>query len=586
MTAYAATPGDPLKDALATSRGAFMATLAFSLFINLLLFVVPLYMLQMYDRVLSSRSIPTLVLLTVIAVGLLAVMGLLEGVRSRLLVRTGVKLDSQVNSTVFDALFRGGIAGTQRNAQPLRDLETVRDFLTGSGLIALCDAPWAPLFIAVCFLFHPLLGFVALAGAVVILALALVNEKATRAMLVEASRTKVGSTGFVDSSLRNADAVRAMGMAPAIYRRWAEGHGRVLALQAAASDRSGAIVAATKSLRMILQVAVLGVGAWLAVLQEITPGAMIAASIIMARALAPIEIAVGQWRGLVSARNAYGRLGALLGAMPAEAAHMRLPRPTGALQVERLVAAPPGVSKPVLKGVGFTLRAGESLGIVGPSAAGKSTLARVLVGVWPAEAGSVRLDGSEIGQWSPEELGPHVGYLPQEVDLFAGTVAENIARFQAVEAEAVVAAACKAGVHEMIQRLPDGYDTEIGDGGRGLSGGQRQCVALARALFGDPALIVLDEPNANLDTTGEGALVAALEALKKEGRTVVLISHRPSVIAHVDKIMVLNAGTIERLGEREAVLATLTRPTPVGERAEGGPAPGTSIPISPFKGRP
>lgn len=560
-----------LERALSACRGAFGAMALFSLFINLLLFVVPLYMLQIFDRVLSSRSVTTLVMLTVIAGAMLVVLGLLELVRSRLLVRIGVKLDTLLKNRVFTAVFRGSLkAPGGGHGQALRDLDTLREFLTGSGVIAFCDAPWVPIFIAVGFLFHPVLGFISLGGAIVIFCLALANELVTRKLLREASQLSVSTNAFVDASLRNAEVLHAMGMMPGMLRRWGTRHGRVLGLQARASDRAGVIVSASKVVRLGLQVGILGAGAYLVLLQEISPGTMIAASIVMARSLAPVEMAVGQWRGFVSARTAYDRLKALLAAVPAEGERMLLPKPRGEITVERVIAVPPGSRIPALKGVSFELSPGEVLGIIGPSAAGKSTLARVLVGVWPVAAGSVRLDGAELSHWSADDLGPHIGYLPQDVELFDGTVAENISRFTELDTDLVIDAARKAGAHDMIQLLPDGYDTQIGAGGRSLSGGQCQRIALARALYGDPSIIVLDEPNASLDSEGEAALVAALMQLKGEGRTVIVITHRLNLLSAADKILVLKAGTAEAMGGRDEVLARYARPAVVDAAAAGG----------------
>ena len=563
-----------LEGALSSCRGALFAIVLFSLCINLLLLSVPLYMLQIYDRVLSSRSEQTLILLTVITVGLLVVLGLLEIVRSRVLVRTGVRLDSNLKTRIFSATFRHSLSipgGGQ--AQALRDLDAVRQFMTGPGLIAFADAPWIPLFVAVGFLFHPWLGFISLGGAIVIFLLALTNEFITRKPLGESSRLSLRANAFVDASLRNSEALQAMGMMSGVMQRWVNRHQYMLTLQARASDRAGVILGMTKFIRLSLQVAVLGVGAYLVLQLEITPGTMIAASIIMARALAPVEVAVGQWRSFVGARNAYGRLKELLMRFPEDGDRLSLPKPTGELVAERVYVMPPGSTVPALKGVSFQLNAGQTLGVIGPSAAGKSTLARILVGVWPIASGSVRLDGAELSHWNPEELGPHIGYLPQDVELFEGTVAENIARFADYDPDAVIAAAKQAGVHDMVQRLSDGYSTQIGSGGGVLSGGQRQRVALARALYGDPVLVVLDEPNAALDTEGEKALVQVLADLKQDGKTVVLITHRPALLASSDRVLVLQNGEIESLGSREEVMARYSKRAALAEAGGGGGHP-------------
>lgn len=563
-----------LSEAFKDVRGAFVSIGAFSFFINLLMLTGPLYMLQVYDRVLTSGSRHTLIMLTVVAVGMILTSALLELVRSRILVRIGSRLDRRLNDRLFAGLLRLHLQQKgSSQSQPLRDLETLRGFLTGSGLISLFDAPWTPLFLAIIFLLHPLLGLVALSGAVVLFILAVVSELVTRGPLREASHDSAAAHGFTENTLRNAEVIEAMGMLPGLQRRWQARHQAALVAQAKASDRGGLLTACAKFVRPVLQVAILGTGAYLALQQVITPGVMIAASIIMGRALAPVEGAIGNWRGFILARNAKSRLRSFLEKDEPPEASMPLPRPKGAVSVERLVAAPPGLERPVLKGISFALKAGDSLGIIGPSAAGKSTLARLLIGVWPAAAGQVRLDGADIGDWNHLELGSHLGYLPQDVELFDGTVAENIARFGEPNPENVVRAARRAGVHELILRLPEGYDTMIGPGGAALSGGQRQRIGLARALYGDPAFMVLDEPNSNLDGEGEAALRQAVQELKQDGTTVVVIAHRPSVLAGMDKILVLRDGQIEHFGSRDEVLPKVTKAVPgTGRAADTRPA--------------
>ena len=560
---------NPVTQTLKAVRANFLSVGFFSFFINLLMLTGPLYMLQVYDRVLTSGSQYTLIMLTVVAVGMILTSALLELVRSRVLVRIGSRLDASLSDRLFAGLLRQRLRQHDDGAsQPLRDLESLRGFLTGNGLVSFFDAPWTPLFLAIVFLLHPLLGLVALCGAMILFVLALISEFATRTPLRDASRDSAAAHGFTESTLRNAEVIEAMGMLPALQRRWQERHQAALAAQAQASDRGGLLTAAAKFVRPVLQVAILGTGAYLALQQIITPGVMIAASIIMGRALAPVEGAIGQWRGFVLARAAHARLKDFTAKDQTPESALPLPRPKGAIAVERLVAAAPGLDKPVLKGISFALEPGDSLGIIGPSAAGKSTLARLLIGVWSPSAGHVRLDGADIGAWDHVLLGPALGYLPQDVELFDGSIAENIARFGPTNPEKIVRAAERANVHEMILRLPLGYDTVIGQGGAALSGGQRQRIGLARALYDDPAFIVLDEPNSNLDGDGEEALRKALADLKESGTTLVVIAHRPSVLAGMDKLLVLRDGLIEQFGRREDVMPKVTRAVPPGSRAK------------------
>ena len=582
---------EKLSSAFRALRGPFAAVVVFSFFINLLMLVAPMYMLQVYDRVLSSRNETTLLMLTIIAVGLLIVFGLLELVRSRVLVRVGLKFDEALGSDTFRAVFKRAVrrAGDS-GSQPLRDLDSVRDFLTGQGLISFCDAPWVPVFLAVIYMFHPVLGMVATIGAIVIFSLALLNEVTTRQPLADAGKDSVTANSFVTTSLRNAEAVSAMGMMPGLMRRWRRKQGKVLSLQSLASDRSGAILASSKATRMCLQVAMLGTGAYLAIHREITPGTMIAGSILMGRALAPVESAVGQWRGFIKARNAMQRLNDLLLPLENEREPMRLPAPKGELSAENAVVVPPGTRTPVLRGVRFKLAPGEAMGVIGPSGAGKSSMARALTGVWPVASGAIRLDGADLGDWDREQLGPYVGYLPQDVELFEGTVAENIARFQEVDPDEVVRAAKRAGAHETVLRLPQGYDTEVGASGQSLSGGQRQRIGLARALYGDVRIVLLDEPDANLDSAGEKALVNALAQAKQAGVTMVMITHRPPLLGNADKVLALDQGQVQAFGPRDEVLQKFTRPASVegqqrrqvtGEGEGGGAGGGASSAAGP-----
>ena len=543
------------------TRGGFGAVIVFSLFINILAFVGPLYMLQIYDRVITSRNETTLVVLTLIATFLLIVHALLEKTRSAVFVRLGVLFSSRARTPLFDAVLRGTLrqpAGG--HTQALRDLDTLREFLTGTGLISFCDAPWVPIFVAGCFILHPWYGWVATVGAVLIFGFAVANELLTRNHLKTASVSSVAAASYASATFRNAEVLYAMGMLNGLRSRWVMRQDEGLKLQAVASDRAGYLVAASKFVRAFLQISILGVGAYLSIAQESTPGAMIAASIIMGRALAPVEIAVANWKGFVAARAAFERINRLLGLAPEEPRKMPLPPPKGAISVENLIAGPPGSREPVLRGVSFALEPGEILGVVGPSAAGKSSLARVLVGVWPPAVGKVRVDGSELSQWNADQLGQHIGYLPQDVELFSGTIAENISRFGEQDADQIIAAAKMAGIHDIVQQMPGGYNTQIGEGGHALSGGQRQRIGLARALYGTPVLVVLDEPNASLDSDGEAALLSAVQTLRQQGSTLLLITHKTNILAIADKIMVLAAGQIQGYGTRDQILSKLFGP--------------------------
>lgn len=550
-----------LQKILRICRQSFVTAGFFSLFINLLMLAPSLYMLQVYDRVLASRSEFTLLMLTLLLTGTMIVMGALDWVRSQILIRVGARLDSLINARLFSAMFDLGLRrpGTA-SAQPLNDLNNLRQFLTGNGLFAFFDVPWMPVYLAVLFLLHPWFGWFAIIAALIMVALTVATELSTSKPLAAANAEAIAAAGYAQSNLRNVEVLEAMGMLPRIRQRWLERHTRVMGLQALASDRAGALAATSKMMRMLLQSLILGLGALLAVEHIVSPGIMIAGSILMGRALAPIDLLIGTWKGFISARTAYRRLNDLLHAIPERPHYMSLPPPTGTLTLEGVVVVPPGAQTPALRGINLQIEANEVIGVIGPSAAGKSTLARAILGVWPLYAGKVRLDGADIQNINRDELGPYLGYLPQDIELFDGTIAENIARFGEVDPDQVVAAARKAGVHEMILQLPNAYNTRIGEAGSVLSGGQRQRVGLARALYGDPVLVVLDEPNSNLDDQGEAALAQAMSDLKRVGGTVLIISHRISILGSVDKILVLREGQVQIFGPRDQVLAQFIRP--------------------------
>jgi ATP-binding cassette subfamily C protein/ATP-binding cassette subfamily C protein EexD len=543
------------NDALRSYRVIVGSVIVFSAAINMLMFVGPLYMLQVYDRVLQSRSEMTLVALTGIAVAMLAVYGVLEWVRARVLVRAGLRFDSILSNPLFSRIVASTLAQPGgRSEFALMDIDRLREFLTGAGLITLCDVPWVPIFLAVCFVFHPWIGWLATAGAVIILVLTVINEFATKKMLNAANLSSQAAQHFANTTLQNVEVIRALGMENSLRERWSLMHRNMLEQQAIASDRAGVLVSTTKFVRMAMQVAILGLGAFLALEGQITPGMMIAASIMMGRALAPVDQVVGQWKQVVGARQAYARLKELFVRIPEEPEKTELPRPAGHLAAEQIAVGAPGSRAAIISGVTFSLVPGETMALVGPSGAGKSSLVRALVGVWTPLAGTVRLDGAELSHWDKEALGEYIGYLPQTVELFAGTVAENIARFRDATSAEILDAAKRAGVHDLIQGLPDGYGTQIGVGGRQLSGGQRQRIGLARALFNDPALIILDEPNANLDMEGEQALLRALKDLRERGRTVVFVSHKMGLLALSDKTLILADGRMRAFGPTKDVL--------------------------------
>jgi len=551
-------PKNEIEQVLLGFKKTFYTVGAFSAITNLLALVPSLYMLQVYDRVLSSRNDITLLMLTLMMLGAYLIMGALELIRSFVLVRVGAKFDMEMNKRVYTAAFEQNLKQVGANAgQALQDLTNLRQFLTGNALFAFFDAPWFPIYLIVIFVFEPTLGLFALCGTAVLVVLAYVNERVTKQPLSDANSMAIIANTLATNNLRNAEVIESMGMLPNLMGRWYKLHGRFLHLQAEASEKAGIIGALTKFVQVSLQSLVLGFGALLVLDGKITSGMMIAASILVGRALAPVQQVIGVWKNWSSTRSAYERLSGLLENNPRRDAGMPLPKPLGHLAVEAVVAAPPKSKVALLKNVNFAIVPGDVLGVIGPSGSGKSTLARLLVGIWPAASGKVRLDGSDIHQWNKAELGPHIGYLPQDIELFGGTISENISRFGELDPTKVVQAAQRAGVHDMILHMPSGYDTVLGDGGAGLSGGQRQRLGLARAMYGDPSLIVLDEPNSNLDDVGEAALLKAVAELRQHGKTIVLITHRTNAIGITNKLLLLRDGTVELFGPTDQVLAAL-----------------------------
>lgn len=559
-------PHNEIAEAIRTRSHVFWTVGIFTAFINLLMLVPSVYMLQVYDRVLPSGNDITLLMLTLIVLGMFGMMALLEYVRSMVVIRIGSQVDMHLNTRVYTAAYEANLKnGSSDAGQMLNDLTNLRQFLTGNALFAFFDAPWFPIYLLVIFLFNPWIGLFALAGALLLIALAIVNEMVSRQPLKEASKLSRVSGNLASTNLRNAEVIEALGMLPNLKRRWFSLHKQFLNSQRIASERASQISAITRFVRLSQQSLVLGLGGWLAIDGHITPGMMIAGSILMGRTLAPIEQVINVWKSYSAARISYDRLVRLLETHPQRENGMSLPRPEGFLSVEGVSATPPGSKgDAVLHNVSFALHPGDVLGIVGPSASGKSTLARLLVGIWPVKEGIVRLDNANIYLWNKDELGPYIGYLPQDIELFAGTIAENIARFNDIDSEKVIAAARLAGVHELILRFPEGYDTAIGNGGAGLSGGQKQRIGLARALYGDPSLVVLDEPNASLDEAGEKALNQAIMQLKQRNKTVVLITHRTHLLSLTSKLLLLVNGSVNGFGPTQQVLQALAN----GQKAQ------------------
>jgi PrtD family type I secretion system ABC transporter len=559
-----------LGAALSSCRGAFIAIGLVSALSNVLMLTGAMFMLEIYDRVLPSRSVPTLIGIAILAGGLYAAQGMLDLIRSRVLVRIGSALDEDVSGRVFDTILRlpMKVGRLSDGLQPLRDLDSVRSFLSGLGPIALFDLPWLPLYIGVCYLLHPWLGYTALGGAIILVALTLLTEVLTRRPTKAVSSFAASRSELAQAGHRNAEAIVAMGMVRHMVHRWAEANRQYMAGQWSASDVVGGLGAVSKVLRMMLQSAMLGVGAFLVIRQDATAGIIIAGSILAARALAPVDLAIAHWKAFAACRQSWHRLNKLLAMLPPEQTAMLLPAPREKLTLENASVAPPGSAKLVLQDVSFKLEGGNALGVIGPTGSGKSSLARLLVGVWQPARGKVRLDGCTFDQWSSEVLGMHIGYLPQDVELLTGTVAQNIARFEPeADPKAILAAAKAAGVHELIIELSEGYKTQVGERGETLSAGQAQRIALARALYRDPFLVVLDEPNSNLDAAGDEALTKAILGVRARGGIVVVIAHRPSAIAGVDVLLVLNQGRLQAFGPKDEVLSkVLQRDAPAPPR--------------------
>lgn len=555
-------PETVLSKALANCRQQLIAVALFSGVVNLLQLTVSLYMMQVFDRVLSTRSMDTLYYLTLIAMFALLVMAVLDGLRGQVMQRIAAWVEGKAAPEAFLRAIESQLRGRPYRMEALRDLSMCRNWLGSPASLTMFDVPWVPIYLAVIFALHPILGWIALGGALILFLLTLANEWATGALVRQASTAGMASQRRAESIVRNAEVIDSMGMAPAVLQRWREGLASSMPPQERAADRAAMLLSMTRFFRLTIQVAVLGVGAWLTLEQQLTSGAAIAASIIMGRALAPVEQMIGGWKQLVQARQAYRRLTGFMALPRIRPPGMALPEPTGRIAAERVTFGFPGQPVAIIKGISFNLAAGESLAIIGPSAAGKTTLIRLLIGTLQASAGTVRLDGADVFTWQREDFGKYVGYLPQDVELFDGTVMLNIGRMRDAEPEMVFEAAKLAGCHEMILRLPQGYDTEIGDGGQHLSGGQRQLIGLARSMFGNPHFVVLDEPNSNLDGDAEQALIRGLEALKARATTVILVSHRPTLVQGVDKVLLLRDGAAEAFGPRAEVLKRLVQGAP------------------------
>lgn len=564
-----------LQAALKACKSSFLSVGFFSFFVNALMLVPTFFMIQVSGRVVPSSSTSTLLMLLLILTILLATLGSLEWVRSRIMVRISNRLDVLLSRDVYRASFKRALnsGGGDATAQSLNDLTSLRQFFTGPGIFAFFDAPWFPIYTAIMFMFHPWFGIMTMLSGAMLTVLAVINHRVTGKALAVANKENVSSNLVTTKTLRNAEVIESMGMLDTLMNRWAKRQRNVMLLQSEASDKGGVVSSVSKMFRIWSQSMMLAIGAYLVIHHEINPGLLMAGSLLLGRALSPIDQMINSWKGFVAAKVQYDRLSKVMDDLKSEPERMPLPAPEGHIQVENLIVAPPGAKAPVLRSISFVAPAGSIVGIVGPSAAGKSTLVRALMGIWPPQHGVVRLDGADIAAWDKQALGPYVGYLPQDIELFEGSISENIARFDKVDPQKVVEAAQMAGVHEMILMLPDGYDTVIGSDGVNLSGGQRQRIGLARAIYGKPRLVVLDEPNSNLDDVGERALGVALQKLKESGATVFIVSHRPNILTRLDRVLVMAGGSISLYGERDRVIAELAQQAKAQQRVAQPAAP-------------
>lgn len=548
-----------LQTALFLCKSAFIWAAFFSMVINILQLVPTIFMLQVYDRVVPTGNKSTLLMLTLLMVVLFLTMGSLEWVRSQILVRVSTRLETLLNKRLFQVSYKQALfsGGQSASGQALDDLTSLRQFLTGNGLFAFFDMPWIPIYIALLFVFHTLYGFAGIVTSILLIIVAIIQENATAKLLAEANSLAITGRSLVNKNLRNAEVIESMGMLKNIQSRWVLGSDQILILQATASSRAGLINGLSKLIRISSQSLILALGAYLVIENEITAGLMLGGSVLLGRTLAPIDMMIGSWKGFINARGQYQRLNTMLIQIPADSPKMPLPAPLGLFHLESAEVTPPGATQPILKGISLVINIGDVIGVIGPSGCGKSTFARALLGIWPTSKGKIRLDGAEVSNWNRHELGPYIGYLPQDIELFEGSISENIARFGDVNPDKIVAAAKMADVHNLILQFPKGYDTIIGANGGNLSGGQRQRIGLARALYGDPVIVVLDEPNSNLDEQGEYALGQAIQLLKQKKTTIVVITHRNNVLNNVDKLLILQDGLLSVYGPKDQVIAHL-----------------------------